>query len=449
MFLLVFLFGLALCALTSAQTAARLQHGTIFTEKAYLSPAATNTYHLTVGIQIPLLPRALQYHKNPCAGVTGPAANFCEQVSSLTKEHKWERTKAVQRIIHTINQTRALLPASTMSRKERKIAGFLRWAMGAASSEAVDNLNFNMKRIHRNMENSIMIQNANAKALNAFMRTTNSRLDSTISGISNNSRAIEEMQNKLQDLLEVVTDNTTGYYAIYNLARLTPELLTLIKKDLSLLREVQIRVLDFERGIFNLINGRLSPDLVPVETLTQGLEKIKGIVYENLHGLTVRYEHAIYYYTNSDPVYALQKDEVMVNIEIPLAQGKSIYKLYNVHHIGSPITFVNTTEFHVSVISNLPAAVAISDDGSRWIELSEEELTSCTGRDILTCPGAIAHRALGPTTCASAIWLKNNAAVEKYCDFLYQNKPFRTDHVIKIDRSSYAMFYPDRTANIA
>ena len=139
----------------------------------------------------------------------------------------------------------------------------------------------------------------------------------------------------------------------------------------------------------------------------------------------------------------------MVNIEISLAQGKSIYKLYNVQHIGSPITFVNTTEFHVSVIANLPAAVVISDDGSRLIELSEDELASCTGRDILTCPGAIAHRALAPTICASAIWLKNNAAVKKYCDFLYQNDPFRADHVIKVDRSSYAMFSPDRTANIA
>ena len=64
----------------------------------------------------------------------------------------------------------------------------------------------------------------------------------------NNSRAIEEMQNKLQDLLELVTHNKTGFNAIYNLARLTPELLALIEKDLSLLRDVQIRVLDLGRG---------------------------------------------------------------------------------------------------------------------------------------------------------------------------------------------------------
>ena len=449
MFLPLALVGLALCTFIAAQTEPRLEFGTIFTEKAYLSPAATNAFHLTVGIQVPKLPRALQYRENPCAGATGVAATFCEQVSSLTKEHDWERTKAVQQIINTINQTRALLPSSTMSRKQRTIAGFLRWAMGAASSEAVNNLNYNMKRIHHNMEHSIMIQNANARSMNAFMKTTNSRLDTTIGGVSNNSRAIEEMQNRLQDLLELVTDNKTGFNAIYSLARLTPELIALIRKDLSLLREVQIRVIDFEHGIFDLINGKLSPNLVPVETLMEGLEKIKGIVYENLHGMTVRYDHPIYYYSNSDPVFALLKGEVMVNIEIPLAQGKSIYKLYNVQHMGSPITFVNTTEFHVSLISNLPAAIAISDDGSRWIELSESELASCKGRDILTCPGAIAHRALAPTTCASAIWLKNNAAVEKNCDFLYQNKPFREDHVIKIDRSSYAMFSPDRTANIA
>ena len=56
---------------------------------------------------------------------------------------------------------------------------------------------------------------------------------------------------------------------------------------------MQIRVLDFEHGIFNLVNGRLSPDLVPVETLMEGINKIKGIVYENLHGLKVRYDHPV------------------------------------------------------------------------------------------------------------------------------------------------------------
>ena len=212
---------------------------------------------------------------------------------------------------------------------------------------------------------------------------------------------------------------------------------------------MQIRVLDFEHGIFNLVNGRLSPDLVPVETVMEGINKIKGIVYENLHGLKVRYDHPIYYYSNSIPVYALQGDQVIVNIEIPLAPRKDIFKLYKVHHVGSPITFANTSDFHVSVISNLPAAVAISEDNSRWMGLFDDDLESCKGRDILLCPGAIAYTALGPTTCASAIWLKVNSRVTEHCDFIYQNKPLKSDVIIKIDEIKYAMFSPDNTANIA
>ena len=176
-----------------------------------------------------------------------------------------------------------------------------------------------------------------------------------VKGVSSNSQAITEIQNKLQDLIENVTNNNTGFNALYKLAKLTPQPLALIRKDIALLKEVQIRVLDFEHGIINLINGRLSPDLVPVETLMEGINKIKGIVYENLHGLKVRYDHPIYYYSNSIRVYALQGDQVIVNIEIPLAPGKDIFKLYKVHHIGSPITFANTSDFHVSVTTNLPA----------------------------------------------------------------------------------------------
>ena len=44
---------------------------------------------------------------------------------------------------------------------------------------------------------------------------------------------------------------------------------------------MKIRVLDFEYGILNLVNGK--PHL--------SINKIKGMVYENLHGLKVRYNH--------------------------------------------------------------------------------------------------------------------------------------------------------------
>ena len=309
-------------------------------------------------------------------------------------------------------------------------------------------MNFNMKRIQYDMEHSILIQNANAESMNAFMTATNSRLEVTMAGVSNNSKAITEIQDNMTNLLKVIANNDTGLNAIYRLSKLTPELIALIRRDISLLRDVRLRVLDFERGIFNLINGRLSPELVPAETLMKGLEKIKGMVYENLHGLKVRYEHPIFYYSQTDPVYALQGNQVMVNIEIPLSQDDDTYKVYEVNHIGSPITFANTSEFHVSTITNLPAAIAISDDNSKYIELSERELSACKGRDILTCPGAIAYRALSPKTCAAAIWLKNNMAVEEHCDFIYQNRPFRKDHMIKIDSSRYALFTADRTANI-
>ena len=306
-------------------------------------------------------------------------------------------------------------------------------------------MNFNMKRIQYDMEHSILIQNANAESMNAFMTATNSRLKVTMAGVSNNSKAITEIQDNMTNLLKVIANNNTGLNAIYRLSKLTPELIALIRRDISLLRDVRLRVLDFERGIFNLINGRLSPELVPAETLMKGLEKIKGMVYENLHGLKVRYEHPIFYYSQTDPVYALQGNQVMVNIEIPLSQDDDTYKVYEVNHIGSPITFANTSEFYVSTITNLPAAIAISDDYSKYIELSERELSTCKGRDILTCPGAIAYRALSPKTCAAAIWLKNNIAVEEHCDFIYQNGPFRKDHMIKIDSSRYALFTADRT----
>ena len=88
-------------------------------------------------------------------------------------------------------------------------------------------------------------------------------------------------------------------------------------------------------------------------------------------------------------------------IEIPLTKHTDTYKLCDINHIGSQIIFANTSDFYVSIISNLPTAIAISKDNTRWIELSQNELSACRGEDILTCLGVIAYRALAPTTAPS------------------------------------------------
>ena len=92
--------------------------------------------------------------------------------------------------------------------------------------------------------------------------------------------------------------------------------------------------------------------------------------------------------------------------------------------------------------------VALSEDGSRWIELTKDEFDSCTGTDLKTCPGAMAYRALNPTTCAASVWLEDQAGIDRFCNFIYQNKPFQKDTIIKLDESRYAVFSPDRSASI-
>ena len=57
--------------------------------------------------------------------------------------------------------------------------------------------------------------------------------------------------------------------------------------------------------------------------------------------------------------------------------------------------------------------MAVSEENSKWMEMLADDIDSCTGRDILTCLGAIAYRALAPASCASTMWLINNQHEEK------------------------------------
>ena len=219
----------------------RLQYGTIFRMHSYLSTAGNNVFHLTVGVEIPRLPDTLQYKIGPCINSTGPLQTFCQRVSSLLDQHVYERRHTVARILHINNQTRSLLPPGTTNRRQRALAGALRWLLGAASESAVRNLNSNMKMIHSNMEHLVDVQNAQARSLTGFMRASNKRLNTAVAGITNNSLAITEIQNRIQDILGLVTSNETGFYVTYNLATLTPDLVALVRKDINLLQDIQCK----------------------------------------------------------------------------------------------------------------------------------------------------------------------------------------------------------------
>ena len=80
---LLLLVEFLVCATATAQTEPRLQFGTIFREKAFLSAAGTNVIHLTVGVQVPNLPPSLQHRQDPCSNSTGLIASYCREVSSL------------------------------------------------------------------------------------------------------------------------------------------------------------------------------------------------------------------------------------------------------------------------------------------------------------------------------------------------------------------------------
>ena len=76
---LVLPFATVLMGGTSAQTIPRLSHGTIFTEKSFLLAAGANNFHLTVEIQIPMLPRELQLGPTRAPIYLDQQLLFCEK----------------------------------------------------------------------------------------------------------------------------------------------------------------------------------------------------------------------------------------------------------------------------------------------------------------------------------------------------------------------------------
>jgi hypothetical protein len=193
--------------------------------------------------------------------------------------------------------------------------------------------------------------------------------------------------------------------------------------------------------VSNIVSNDLHKVVDTIQKAHQGTIDISSIKTEeltkSLATLTQNTRMAGFEMTTTDvnelPLMAssslLKNDSLFVVIHIPIYRPTSALKLYS--YCSIPLNFdTESTEdpVWVSVETNKPF-IAIDVTKTFFVDLSTEELSSCTSREnTFFCPHLVRYKTSAPS-CAYSLFVKNIQNINKYCRTVYTDRHFSINRI--------------------
>ncbi|CAC5384224.1 unnamed protein product [Mytilus coruscus] len=169
--------------------------------------------------------------------------------------------------------------------------------------------------------------------LSSFMSLVDKRTTNLIDEIQKNSIEILTIANKFHMSLE----NTQSF--LLN----TTTLLTEVTNKGNMLRS---KVDQFESAVQSLVEGRISPFLLPKHTLTQALHKIQTILTNSYSGFYSTQPHPSYYYTNLNFMFMRNHSKIFITLRFHISSLTHPVRLYKI--MSLPVTVNNFSSMQLS-----------------------------------------------------------------------------------------------------
>jgi hypothetical protein len=294
----------------------------------------------------------------------------------------------------------------TLSRSTRGLFDFVgdlaSGLFGVATQDEVNALKQHINTIYQREQESVHTNEKEYELMHSFMNKTNEDLHNIYEAMQENHRIVTEVSKvftqNIKDLRQLQVD----------VNRL---IIKLIEKSANGVRFEQ-NLQSFLNGMHDLVQRRLSPQLVPEHKLRQTLIDVQRKLRRKYLDFQVVNRHPAFYYQAQDVLYSSHDDSFLVTINIPISSKSALFQVYQVITLPVPL---NHTTTHATQLTNIPDYIAISDDRSAYFEMTNADFSLCTGRPIMSCPLTQGQRSVQRPTCAVALFLQDNP--HDYCEF--------------------------------
>lgn len=386
---------------TSQQLIQRVNYGILFELKGHLM-FTTETWRHTFQITLP------KAHDIAPMKLCNDSTETCNVFNALLNHMSTLRVQTIERTTATIDKVDQLIPVTKTSHTGRTtrsllpfVADLSKSIFGTATEHDVQILAQHMNQLIRKMQLTDRAIRRHGQHISSYMHDVNDRLDKAMYAVKENHRAVNHLFDKMQKSISNSIDIT--YLAT-----------SVLSDQIGTAITYTTLLDDFLHGINDLINGKLSPYLVPSSSLDKVLTDIEQIIKSKHKSFQlVRTDHK-FYYNFAEFLYDRDREFLYVTLKIPITNHFSPMDLYETISLPVP---VNSSSKHATKLLDMPRFFGITNSKDYF---DETKFAKCSKYDnIYQCNfHPTFHSAINPT-CSLAIFRNDKSASKNLCNFRF------------------------------
>jgi hypothetical protein len=215
---------------------------------------------------------------------------------------------------------------------------------------------------------------------------------------------------------------------------------TLYQQRIFSLQVLQTQSVELLQSIQLLRQGKISPRLIPINTIEKLYENINQDLATGEFQYTTNGQKSSTFYDNPNFSFYSTINYLYISIKIPITMYKSIFEVYKTFVFPVPVSH-NVSSKIYTTYSNVAQYIAVSNDDI-FLELTEDQYSSCRGSPISYCSTIFPRRTLNKPTCTISLWLDKKELIQQSCHstlLVYPNIP---QNIIELDKHTYLFTGP-------
>lgn len=333
----------------------------------------------------------------------------CQVTSHVLAQINSVRTETSSRLNDTLDTMMELIPETKIhkSRSKRSLLPFIgKLSKGLFGTATMEDVNILAKHMNKLSKVSIGLSKALAQHedhMSSFISSANDRMDNLVSGIKDNMLAIKFIQSEI-------------YSTKSNLEQVIDYLMDILTDQIKTTSKLNFQLEELKTGIFELVSGKLSPFLVPKQTLLSTLQDIQALLQSRYAGFHLAVNNLGDVYSNCKFLYARNGTKLYITLKLPISYIEKPFSMFKVMSVPVPI---NSTSNDATQILDLPEYFAVSSGNELYTTLRNSDLQDCTGESTKYCSSSFTLSPVTSSSCILALYANDKIQIKKLCNFRY------------------------------
>ncbi len=397
---------------TEAKTINRVNYGMVFHHAGQLHNVEQSWHH-TFQVQLPDVSVLARHRATVCDdGSRRINTSTCNRMRSVLTHINLVKSDSIRVVTEAVATIKELIPdlaIQVKSRQHRALLPFIgdlsHSLFGTATSKEVNILKEHINTIVQQTNSITHSFSSQTGKMQSYMTAVDNRMTNIMRAADANHKEIGELIRHMSKVVNMVEQ----------VEKYSDAAMSAVVMQTKVSHQLEQKVQSMLHGVYSLMQGKLSPSLIPPSVIHKLVDHINHQLSENSPGFHILHTHSARYYDNNNFVYARHNDSVYITLSIPVTSSHAVYQLYRA--ISFPVA-LNHTTMQASQLVDVPQYVAVSKQSNMYMELDSFQYDMCSGERTKYCSVMPPQRSVVQSpSCVTAIFFQHVPLIKQLCDF--------------------------------